>query len=199
MAPDEYTQALDKALSDLEKNIQRRELLTAEIAGLRATVRVLSTLVPLDSDKQRQVAQALAMADYATPNLTDAIRSLLTKVHPEEMTAIEVRNELEDSSNMDDSNISLSACHAALKRMLADEEVEAGPTKEGKASYRRVLPIPEYRRLASLAALDPNKLPKELRDFHPSEPLPRHSIIGEKPRKTLGQRIGESKPKFYGK
>lgn len=76
MPPDEYSKALDKALSDLQGRIQQRDLLSADIAGLRETVRVLSTLVKMPYEKQREVAKVLAMADYATPSLTDAIRSL---------------------------------------------------------------------------------------------------------------------------
>src|ERR1019366_4773156 len=137
MAPDEYSKALDKALSDHHGRVQQRDLLSAEIAGLRETVRVLSTLVKMPSEQQREIAKLLAMADYATPSLTDAIRSLLLRVSPKEMTAIEVRNELEDSS--DTEGCSLSACHAALKRMLSDGEIEPGPSRNGKATYRRVL------------------------------------------------------------
>jgi hypothetical protein len=133
MAPDEYSKALDKALSDLHGRVQQRDLLSAEIAGLRETVRVLSTLVKMPSEQQREIAKLLAMADYATPSLTDAIRSLLLRVSPKEMTAIEVRNELEDSS--DTEGCSLSACHAALKRMLSDGEIEPGPSRNGTASY----------------------------------------------------------------
>lgn len=139
MAPDEYSKALDKALLDLQESVQQRDLLNADIAGLRETVRVLSTLVQVPSDKQRDIAKLLAMADYATPSLTDAIRSLLLRVSPKEMTAIEVRNELEDSS--DTEGCSLSACHAALKRMLSDKEIESGPMRNGKATYRRVIHI----------------------------------------------------------
>jgi hypothetical protein len=152
MAPDEYGKALDKALSDLQQRVQQRDLLTAEIAGLRETVRVLSTLVTMPSDKQREVARILALADYATPSLTDAIRALLTRVSPKEMTAIEVRNALEDSSNSEEFANSLSACHAALKRMLSDGEVEPGPTRNGKASYKLV-PTLESQGLGNLSAL----------------------------------------------
>lgn len=141
MAPDEYSKALDKALADLQHRVQQRDLLVAEIAGLKETLRVLSTLVQMDSDKQREVAKLLAMADYATPSLTDAIRSLLLRESPKEMTAIEVRDALEDSSNSEDFSNSLSAIHAALKRMLSDKEIEAGAPKNGKASYRRVIHI----------------------------------------------------------
>src|SRR5260370_29323887 len=135
MAPDEYSKALDKALSDLHGRVQQRDLLSAEIAGLRETVRVLSTLVNMPSEKQREVAKVLAMADYATPSLTDAIRSLLTRISPKEMTAIELRNALEDSSNSEDFSNSLSACHAALKRMLSDGEVEAETPKKRTGTY----------------------------------------------------------------
>lgn len=141
MAPDEYSKALDKALSDLQQGVQQRDLLNANIAGLRETVRVLSTLVQMPTDKQREVAKLLAMADYATPSLTDAIRTLLLRESPKAMTAIEVRNALEDSSNSEDFSNSLSACHAALKRMLSDGEIESGPMKNGKASYRRVIKL----------------------------------------------------------
>jgi hypothetical protein len=146
MAPDEYTKALDKALSDLANRVQNRDLLNAEIAGLRETVRVLSSRVEMSTEKQRQIAQLLAMADSATPKVTDAIRTLLISAYPVEMTAIEVRNALEDSSNFDDFSNSLSACHAALKRMLNDGEVESGTPRDGKASYRWVLKLepPSY-------------------------------------------------------
>jgi len=141
MPPDEYLKALDKALSDLEVRVQSRDLLNAEIAGLRETVRVLLSRVKLTPEKESKVAQLLAMVDYATPNLTDSIRGLLTRIHPESMTAVEVRNALEESQfNFDDFSNSLSACHSALKRMLTDKEVELGPDKNGKPAYRRILP-----------------------------------------------------------
>ena len=150
MAPDEYSKALDKALVDLQQRIQQRDLLTAEIAGLRETVRVLSTLVKMPTDKQREVARLVALADYATPTLTDEIRTLLTRVSPKEMTAIEVRNMLEDSSSLE--GLSLSACHAALKRMLSDGEVKPGQPKNGKASYKLV-PTLESQGLGNLVTL----------------------------------------------
>jgi hypothetical protein len=177
MAPDEYGKALDKALSDLQGRVQQRDLLNADIAGLRETVRVLSTLVQVPTDKQQEIAKVLAMADYATPSLTNAIRSLLVRESPKAMTAIEVRNALDDSSDSDSLNVSLSACHAALKRMLTDEQVESGPPSGGKATYRYVLrmdPVPvfgiptsRYNRLADLAGLkgpiDPEKMPDQVK------------------------------------
>lgn len=150
----EYTRAFDKALSDLEERVQRRDLLNAEIAGLKETVRILATRVPMNTEKQKQVAQLIAMVDSATPKLTDAVRALLTREYPKELTAIEVRNALEDSSNFDDFGNSLSACHAALKRMLADNEVEPGPERQGKATYRCVLsPLPSFLKVGQLRAL----------------------------------------------
>ena len=77
----------------------------------------------------------------------------MTRVSPKEMTAIEVRNALEESSNSEDFSVSLSACHAALKRMLSDEEVEAGPLRNGKATYRRILKLESLTNLAALAGL----------------------------------------------
>jgi hypothetical protein len=139
MAPDEYNKALDKALNELEQRVQQRDVLNAEIAGLKETVRVLSSRTEMSPEKQQQIVKLLAMVDSATPKLTDAVRALLTRKHPQAMTAIEIRNELEESSNFDDFSNSLSACHAALKRMLNDREVEPGPPKEGKSTYRRVL------------------------------------------------------------
>jgi hypothetical protein len=201
MAPDEYSKALDKALADLQQGVQQRDLLNANIAGLRETVRVLSTLVKMTYDRQREVAKLLAMADYATPSLTDAIRSLLLRVSPKEMTAIEVRNELEDSS--DTEGCSLSACHAALKRMLTDEEIEAGTPRNGKATYRRVLkldplpvlfgaPFTNLSALAGLAGFDPDKLPDQVRGVTPGE-------IKEKLQKNLPERKpGKKNPAFYG-
>jgi hypothetical protein len=183
MPTDEYSNALEKALSDLHQRIQTRDLLKAEIAGLRETVRVLSTLVPLPVEKQQEVAKLLATADYATPNLTDAIRTLLLRISPQEMTAIEVRNALEDSSDFDDC--SLSACHAALKRMLSDGEIERGTIKNGKASYRKVIPVstdrmgmlvnllgrPTLPRIATSNLVDYTDAGKALKDLNP-ESLP---------------------------
>jgi hypothetical protein len=109
----------------------------------------------MSPQRQKQIAQLLAMAD-STPKVTDAIRALLISMYPKAMTAIEVRNALEDSSNFDDFSNSLSACHAALKRMLSDGEVEPGPAKDGKASYRYVLNLnlPSYlEALGSMGAV----------------------------------------------
>jgi hypothetical protein len=158
MAPNEYNNALEKAFGDLEDKVLQRDLLNGEIAGLKETVRVLSSRVELSTAQQDRVARLIAMVDSATPKLTDAIRSLLVRVYPKELTAIEVRNALEDSS--DTEGISLSACHAALKRILNDGEVVPGTAKEGKATYRwigRVIAAPNayaglMRPLSDLAA-----------------------------------------------
>lgn len=140
MANDEYIRALDKAVADLDDRVQKRDILNAEIAGLRETVRVLSSRVPLTSERERQIVQLLATVDYATPNLKDAIRSCLIR-SGWGLTAIEVRNALEESGfNFDDFSNPLSACHATLKRMAIDKEVETG-TKDGKTSYKVDLKI----------------------------------------------------------
>jgi hypothetical protein len=203
MAPDEYSKALDKALSDLYGHVQQRDLLNADIAGLRETVRVLSTLVQLPSDKQQEIAKVLAMADYATPSLTNAIRSLLVRESPAAMTAIEVRNALDESSDSDSLNISLSACHAALKRMLSDEQVELGIAKNGKATYRYVLkmdPVPvfglasEYSNLVSLAALatlDPNKVKESARSIHPADQITNRPAHEQAMRDAIGRKSSE--------
>jgi len=162
MPPDEYVKALDKALADLASRIQQRDLINAEIAGLKETVRVLSNRVPLTDELQKRVAQLLLMLDYATPTLSDSIRSLLTRKHPSDLTAIEVRNALEKIGfDFDDFSNPLSACHTVLKRMLADKEVELGTPRDGKPTYRRVLKIdppknPGLRNLEMMADLFKN-------------------------------------------
>ena|ERR1700675_1058604 len=143
MTPNDYTRALDKALEDLEDRIQRRDLLNAEIAGFRETVRVLANRIPVTPEKQKRIVQLIDLVDYATPSLTDSIRSVLARSYPQGKTAIEVRNALEELRfNFDDFSNSLSACHAALTRMLNGGEVEPLPAKEGKAVYRRVVRLP---------------------------------------------------------
>src|SRR6185312_10382135 len=140
MANDKYMRALDKAVADLDDRVHKRDILNAEIAGLRETVRVLSSRVPLTSERERQIVQLLATVDYSTPNLKDAIRSCLIRSGGS-MTAVEVRNALEESGfNFEDFSNPLSACHATLKRMAIDEDVETG-TKDGKTSYRVDLKI----------------------------------------------------------
>jgi hypothetical protein len=134
MAPNEYTNALEKALGDLENKVLQRDLLNGEIFGLKETVRVLASRVELSVEEQDRVARLIAMVDSATPKLTDSIHTMLVREYPKTMTAIEVRNALEDSS--DSEGISLSACHAALKRMLGDGDVKLGAPKDGKATYR---------------------------------------------------------------
>jgi hypothetical protein len=136
----EYAAALDKAILDLETRVLRRDILNAEIAGLRETVRVLSGLIAVPPDKQKQVALLLAMVDSATPTLTDAVRSLLTRAHPKEMTATEIRNALENSNfDFGDFSNPLSACHSALKRLETDGQIEKGKPKEGKVAYRTAI------------------------------------------------------------
>lgn len=155
MAPNEYTNALEKALGDLENKVLQRDLLNGEIFGLKETVRVLASRVELSTEEQDRVARLIAMVDSATPKLTDSIRTLLVREYPNTMTAIEVRNAIEESSDSD--GISLSACHAALKRMLGDGEVKLGTPKNGKATYSWMgRPIPSanaYSVMRSLADL----------------------------------------------
>jgi hypothetical protein len=136
MAPDEYTKALDKALEDLERKLLQRDLLTAQIAGDKETVRVLSSRMQLSPERQKKVAQLIALVDSATPSLTDAVRSLLTRIHPADLTAVEVRDRLEATPSFEESNISLSACHAALKRLVADDLAQLGKApRGGKPTY----------------------------------------------------------------
>jgi hypothetical protein len=134
MANEEYMRALDKAVSDLEDRVHKRDILNAEIAGLKETVRVLSSRVSLNKDRESRIVQLLAMVEYATPNLKDSIRTALIRAG-EPLTAMEARNALENSGfNFDDFSNPLSACHAALKRMAAEGEV-ATAMKDGKAAY----------------------------------------------------------------
>lgn len=140
MSNNEYTIALEKAISELDARVLKRDILNAEITGLKETVRVLSSRVQLSAEKERQIVQLLAMVDYATPNLKDSIRSVLIR-SGWAMTAVEIRNALEESGfNFEDFSNPLSACHATLKRMAIDGEVEPG-TKDGKTSYRVDLKI----------------------------------------------------------
>jgi hypothetical protein len=182
MAPDEYTKALDKAVADLEAKLLQRDLLNAQIIGDKETVRILSSRITLSPERQTKVAQLMALVDSATPTLTDAIRSLLTRIHPADMTAVEVRNRLEEMPSFEEANISLSACHAALKRLLSDGEVRLGKApRNGKATYCRVLkmePPPVFGlpdgysslvNLSALAGLDPDKLKQAAHNIHPAE------------------------------
>jgi hypothetical protein len=142
MTPNEYTQALDKALSDLESRIQERDVLNAKIAGDRETVRVLASRIPLTKERREDVSRLLDMVDFATPTLANSIRAVLAKAYPNEMSAVDVRNALEESSfSFDDFSNSLSACHAALKRMEGDGDVEPIQRKDGKTAYRKVLKL----------------------------------------------------------
>lgn len=156
----EYVTALDKAVSDLEARVQKRDILNAEIAGLRETVRVLSGLVGIAPEKQKRVALLLAMVDSATPSLTDAVRSLLTRTNPREMTAMEIRNSLEESSfNFGDFSNPLSACHSALKRLESDGHIERGKTREGKPTYRAVIKVDFALTLSHLLMPDVKGIP----------------------------------------
>jgi hypothetical protein len=183
-APQEYVNALDKAISDLEERVQKRDLLNAEIAGLRETVRVLASLVGIPTERSKRVSQLLALVDSATPNLTDAIRSLLTRIYPKELEATEVRNRLEESGfNFGDFSNPLSACHAALKRLVGDELAKIGAPKDGKTTY-----------CAVLKSAAPNSLADIFLGFS-GLTSPGTGTPGETVRKTLGQRISEPEKK----
>jgi|SRR5580704_4618902 hypothetical protein len=158
LTSNEYTKALAKAVAELQGRIETRDILNAEIAGLRETVRVLSSRIQLKNEDREQISRLLDMVDYATPSLTDSIRATFTRAFPLGMTAIQVRNALEEAGfNFDDFSNSLSACHAALKRLLADGEIEPATTVDGKAAYRRVLkltPPPKFGTLAEMSGLE---------------------------------------------
>lgn len=189
MANNEYMMALDKSVTDLEDRVNRRDILNAEIAGLKETVRVLSSRVILNKDKATRIVQLLAVAEYATPNLKDAIRTALIRAG-KPLTAMEVRNALEESGfNFDDFSNPLSACHATLKRMAADEEVGTG-NKDGKTAYYIDLKIarPGGTSLARFAGM-----------AGPSDPLeglgtpdPPKRLVGTPPtRRGIGQRVAD--------
>jgi len=169
MAPNEYTRALEKALSDLESRVQDRDILNAEIAGLRETVRVLSSRTPLTKEEQQRISRLLDIVDYATPSLTASILGILSRDFPKEMTAVEVRNALEESGfNFDDFSNSLSACHAALKRMLVEEEVATGSAKNGKTTYRKILKLtplsnPNRFFLPNIPEVEPSEVERKMR------------------------------------
>jgi|SRR5579859_1216852 hypothetical protein len=168
MTSNEYKNALVKAVADLEGSIQSRDILNAQIAGLRETVRVLSSRIPLTKDERERISRLLEMVDYATPSLADSIRSLLLKIFPKAMTAIEVRNALEESGfNFDDFSNSLSACHAALKRMLTEDQVATEVTKDAKTAYKHVIkmtPPPKFKDVASLYDMA-NPSPESLKNL----------------------------------
>jgi len=143
MVKNEYGRALEKALSDMEERVGRRDALNAEIAGLRETVKVLTGMVQVGREGLQRISRLLDVVDCGSPSLADTIRSLLTRTLPKGRTAIEVRNALEVAQfNFDDFSNPLSACHAALKRMAIDGDVEAEQTKEGKTRYTRILKFP---------------------------------------------------------
>ncbi len=153
---DEYSKALEKAFCELESRVEQRDILNAEIAGLRETVRILSSRISLPKDAREKIAQLLAMVDYATPTLKGSISTVLAKAFPRRMSAIEVRNALDDSGfDFGEFSNSLSACHAALKRMLAEGEVDAEITKDRKVAYRRILKLtpPPAPYLSTLAEM----------------------------------------------
>jgi hypothetical protein len=163
----EYTEALYKASVDLANKIQSRDIINAEIAGLRETVRVLSSRVTLNQNEEQHISQILAMAEFATPSLADSIRALLTRIYPKDMTVIEVRNTLEESNfNFDEFSNPLSACHAALKRMYGDKEIEIAGEKNGKPSYRRIIePLPQPDSYEKLFGVKQNPFSKRTRDI----------------------------------
>lgn len=140
MTTNEYSAAFEKAYHDLEQKVETRDILNAEIAGLRETVRVLSARVKLTEEQRKRLWRLLDIIDCATPSLADSIRAVLTRVYPESMTAADMRNALEESHfGFDEFSNPLSACHAALKRMLTENEVTSEQRKDGKTAYKRVL------------------------------------------------------------
>jgi len=170
--PDEYVKALSKAIVELEDRVHKRDLLNAEIAGLRETVRVLSSLVGIPPEQSKMVSQLLALVDSATPSLTDAIRSLLTRIYPKELEATEVRNRLEDSGfGFGDFSNPLSACHAALKRLVADGAAKAGRSKEGKTTYSANLKntFADLAKLRAPTSTSANALASLMSTFGPPE------------------------------
>ncbi|SRR6266567_2794501 len=154
MTSNEYMRALEKAVGELEERVQRRDILNAEIAGLRETVRVLSGRTPLTKDGHEAITRLLDMVDYATPNLRDSIRAVLTRVYPKLLlTAVEVRDALEAAQfNFDEFSNSLSACHATLKRMHNDGELYV-ETRDGKIAYGRILKVTPPKLTGKLSEL----------------------------------------------
>jgi hypothetical protein len=145
-----YAEVMDQALSDLENLIRERNRMDMEIAKLRETVRVLSTMVKENEEQIHRRSAILGWASLNTPNLTDSVRAVLRGAREQGMTAIETRDKLQ-SAGFDFSSFSnpLASVHTTLKRLIGHKEAVYGTDREGKPVYVWALPV--YGASASLA------------------------------------------------
>jgi hypothetical protein len=145
-----YAEVMDQALFDLENLIQERNRMDMEIAKLRETVRVLSTMVKESEEQMHRRSAILGSASLNTPNLTDSVRAALRGAGEQGMTAIETREKLQ-SAGFDFSSFSnpLASVHTTLKRLIGHKEAVYGNDRGGKPVYVWALPV--YGASASLA------------------------------------------------
>jgi hypothetical protein len=188
-----YISDLKQALRDLLLMNSERTQLETKIAKQKKRVAALYELVQTDEN-----APAIS---GLVEGITDACRIIL-RAAEKPLTPAEVRDGIQGLGLPPQANL-LASVHTTLKRLKDGGEVKevAVPLETGGtgSAYKWVEAKMASLRLL-LGPIDPEFLPEDIRGVtHPAEHISRRSILNDKPRKTLGQRIAETKPKFYGK
>lgn len=137
MSPETYRSALAQAKKDLDdakrrytQAIEEQENAEEDIVELRQTVAALSKLC----------GEQFKGEDDEF-GLRDAIR-LALKTHGNPLTALQVRNRLEQLGYSVSSENSLPSIHTILKRLVLKGELDDSASSEGKTAYRWISRFP---------------------------------------------------------
>jgi hypothetical protein len=182
MLTDSEKLALESYLEKLKATTAERAKLTKQIKRFEDAAR---SILATTEDGEEIATYQEKLDDIIEPTgFTDAIRKVLQAANGEAMTAIEVKDALPGVGfPLSGYSNPLASVHTILKRLGKNEILyNVGvTTKEGKAAYRWVSHSERMVRDIQLRAASAS------------------AAMVTTPRKTLGQRMSESKPKFYGK
>ena len=134
MELDTYKQALDVARRNMDRLLQEREVMDAEISKLTAVIESLTILCEGQTDVELLV-QSQALAE----NLRDAMRLTFKAALPSSLSPTQVRDKLREGGfPLDRYKYELPPIHNTIARLEAAGEIEAADRPDGEKAYKWV-------------------------------------------------------------
>jgi len=165
MGNEDYRKAYESAAKELEQLVQQQERTEDRILALRKTMNVLSTLCQQEGVDLSEIDKRHArLAQIIEGSVTEDILKVISAASGP-MTTSEVREELNKlGGSMAEQSNPLATINAVLNRLTEQDRVKETVKDGRKAWGRRFVPLSNLTRAGS-----------------------------GRPRKTLGQLIGEKK------
>jgi hypothetical protein len=179
----EYRTAFDAAKRELAELLQIQEALEKRLVVVRQTVQGLKELCESEAIKIPISKEAEYLLDNSS--LPDEIENILKARYPDELRAIDIRQQLEKlGHDMDQYANPLATIHMVLKRLVESGRIRERQHPQGFRVHQAIPhifpPVDE--------PLDFEKIPERIRQF--MEP-PTKFAERTRQRKSFGQRFAD--------